>query len=78
MNNAPGPTNSLKEYQQTFGTQTAQSPAQATYLSGATSTQGVAPNPPVDYSSPQFQTEEQINAEIADADAYNRSTTKDW
>lgn len=78
LNNSPGPTNSLKEYQQTFGTQTAQSPAQATYLSGATSTQGVAPNPPVDYSSPQFQTEEQINAEIAAADAYNSSNNKDW
>jgi hypothetical protein len=41
------------------------SPAAATFLGGATSTQGAVTNPPVDYTSPQFQSQEQIDAEIA-------------
>ena len=40
------------------------SPAAATYLGGATSTQGAITNPPVDYNDPQFQSQAQIDAEV--------------
>jgi hypothetical protein len=40
------------------------SPAAATYLGGAESTQGATAYPVVDYNDPQFQSIEQIDAEI--------------
>jgi hypothetical protein len=40
------------------------SPAASTYLGGAESTQGATAYPVVDYNDPQFQSIEQIDAEI--------------
>jgi hypothetical protein len=73
-----GPTRSLREYQSTFGTQTAQSAGQSTFLgtgsglpvSGAGSNADAAlaqtrGTTNVNYADSQFQSQAQIDAEIA-------------
>jgi hypothetical protein len=61
-----GRTNSLQEFQRDFGTQTAQSSGQSTYLGGnAISVANPPSNPAVNYNDSQFQTTAQIDAEIA-------------
>jgi hypothetical protein len=65
--NAPVPAaRGLGEFQREFGTQTAQAPGQATYLAGNNiSVANPPPNPTVDYNDPQFQSQSQLDAEIA-------------
>ena len=65
--NAPVPAaRGLAEFQREFGTQTAQAPGQATYLGGNNiSVANPPPNPPVNYNDPQFQSQAQLDAEVA-------------
>jgi hypothetical protein len=65
--NAPVPAaRGLAEFQREFGPQTAQAPGQATYLGGNNiSVANPPPNPPVNYNDPQFQSQAQLDAEVA-------------
>lgn len=65
--NAPVPAaRGLAEFNQRFGPQTAQAPGQATYLGGNNISVANPPaNPVVNYNDPQFQSQAQLDAEVA-------------
>lgn len=64
------PTRSYQEYQQNFGPQNAQSVGQSTYLgTGSSLPVANANSAPINYNDPQFQSQAQLDAEVAREEA---------